>query len=126
MRGRVRAGDFGDTLMFDGSVSSDPDGTIVRFDWDFGDGTGLMMDAGPTPSHTFDALAGLLTVTLTVTDDDGVSVMCTTTADINLPPNCVMGLPSPPTANVGGADCVRRKRVDGSGRVDCQLRLGLR
>lgn len=56
---------------FDGRASSDPDGAIVRFDWDFGDGTGLA-DGGPTVAHVY-ATPGVRTVTLTVTDADGTS-----------------------------------------------------
>ena len=61
----------GQATSFDASASADPDGTIVRYDWDFGDGTGAP-DAGPTPSHAYGA-AGTRTVTLTVTDADGTS-----------------------------------------------------
>jgi len=53
------------TCSFDASGSYDPDGSVVGYDWDFGDGgTG----SGVTPSHTY-ALAGVYTVVLTVTDD---------------------------------------------------------
>ena len=53
------------TLDVDGSGSSDPDGTIVDYSWDFGEGT---MGSGVTASHTY-AQAGTYTVTLTVTDN---------------------------------------------------------
>ena len=54
---------------FDGSGSSDPDGTIASYAWDFGDGdTGT----GATPSHTY-ATAGTYTVKLTVTDNGGAT-----------------------------------------------------
>jgi len=58
----------GQATGFDATASSDPDGTIARYDWDFGDATGAA-DAGPTPSHTY-ASPGTRTVTLTVTDAD--------------------------------------------------------
>jgi len=52
---------------FDGSGSSDPDGTITDYDWTFGDGMGA---SGAMVSHTY-ANYGDFTVTLTVTDDGG-------------------------------------------------------
>jgi uncharacterized repeat protein (TIGR01451 family) len=72
------AGTVGEPVQFDGSGSFDPDGTIVAFDWDFGDGT---TGTGATPSHTF-AAAGIYTVSLTVTDDGGATDTATTTAEI--------------------------------------------
>jgi hypothetical protein len=57
------------TCSFDGSGSSDPDGSIASYDWSFGDsGT----SSGATATHTYDA-AGDYAVTLTVTDDQGAS-----------------------------------------------------
>ncbi|MFN8152256.1 MAG: PKD domain-containing protein [Solirubrobacterales bacterium] len=61
----------GSPVSFDASSSTDPDGTIARYDWDFGDGTTLA-DGGPTPSHTY-ATAGTYDVKLTVSDDAGCS-----------------------------------------------------
>ena len=55
------------TVEFDGSASSDPDGTIVSYDWDFGDG---VVAVGPTVTHTY-ATVGTFTARLTVTDNDG-------------------------------------------------------
>lgn len=52
---------------FDGSASGDPDGAVVSYEWDFGDGS---TGSGPMISHAF-AAAGSYTVTLTVTDDQG-------------------------------------------------------
>ena len=59
------------SVTFDGSGSSDPDGTVARYEWNFGDGTGAST-TGPMATHTY-ASAGTYTVTLTVTDDAGCS-----------------------------------------------------
>jgi len=56
-------------LLFDASASTD-DGTIVRYDWAFGDGKTA---TGRTAWHTY-YLAGTYQVTLTVTDDRGQSI----------------------------------------------------
>jgi PKD repeat protein len=60
---------IGGTASFDASNSNDPDGTIVSFEWDFGDGNS---GVGETPSHVY-ATHGVFTVTLTVTDDNGAT-----------------------------------------------------
>ncbi len=54
---------------FDGNASSDSDGNLVSYSWDFGDGNSA---SGSTSSHSF-ASAGDYTVSLTVTDNDGAS-----------------------------------------------------
>lgn len=54
-------------LSVDGTTSSDPDGTIAGYSWDFGDGT---TGTGVTASHRY-ATAGTYQVTLTVTDNRG-------------------------------------------------------
>lgn len=59
--------------LFDASASSDPDGTIVSFDWDFGDGT---LGSGQAVSHDYaptTAPGDVLQVVLTATDDDAES-----------------------------------------------------
>lgn len=70
----------GEPVTFDGSGSTD-DGTIVRYDWSFGDGA-VAMDAGPNPTHTYNA-EGTYNVVLTVTDDEDNSDAAATTATIS-------------------------------------------
>ncbi|NMP16914.1 family 16 glycosylhydrolase [Thalassotalea sp. Y01] len=53
------------SCTFDGSGSTDIDGSLTSWDWDFGDGN---IGSGENVSHTF-AQAGTYTVTLTVTDN---------------------------------------------------------
>ncbi|MFD1587793.1 PKD domain-containing protein [Halorientalis brevis] len=60
----------GDAIAFDGTNSSDPDGSIVSYEWNFSDGGKNL--TGPTVTHSFDA-AGTYEVNLTVTDDDNIT-----------------------------------------------------
>ena len=61
-------------ISFDASASYDPDGHIVSYEWDFGDGgTG----SGVNPSHTYTSKGEYL-VTLKVTDNDGLTDTATT------------------------------------------------
>jgi subtilisin family serine protease len=56
------------TASFNAGSSSDPDGSIVSYAWNFGDGT---TGSGVTTSRTY-ASAGTYNVTLTVTDNGGL------------------------------------------------------
>ncbi len=59
------------TYLFDATASYDPDGTIVKYQWDFGDG---FSSKSVTPRHKFET-PGDYEITLTLTDDaDIVSV----------------------------------------------------
>lgn len=61
----------GSDVAFDGGPSSDSDGKVVRYDWEFGDGSSAA-NAGPAPRHVYSG-PGTYQVTLTVTDDEGCS-----------------------------------------------------
>jgi PKD repeat protein len=62
------AGDEGTPFVFNASASSDPDGTIKVYDWNFEDGTKAK---GQIVTHKF-IKSGVFGVTLTVTDNDGL------------------------------------------------------
>jgi PKD repeat protein len=67
------------TVTFDGSASSDPDGTISSWSWSFGDGT---TSAAANPSHTYTSV-GTYSATLTVTDNRNVSASDTVSIAVN-------------------------------------------
>ncbi len=58
----------GETITFDASASNDPDGTIIRYDWNFGDET---TGEDVTTAHTYTS-SGNYTVILIVKDDQGL------------------------------------------------------
>ena len=79
----------GESVSFSAEASSDRDGEIVSYNWDFGDGdTGVGMNIEHTYYHS-----GQYNVTLTVTDNDGLSDSCSITVNI-VTPN------APPTAYI--------------------------
>lgn len=55
---------------FNGSTSSDPDGFIVRWEWNFDDGT-TAVSTTPSITHAYPPNSGSYIVTLTVTDNEG-------------------------------------------------------
>ncbi|MDD9941194.1 MAG: PKD domain-containing protein [Myxococcales bacterium] len=65
----------------DGSASSDPDGFIVDYDWDFGDGA---TGTGVNATHWW-APPGTYTATLSVTDNDGLRAADTATVVVTTP-----------------------------------------
>jgi len=62
-----------ETVIFDASESYDPDpnGTIVSYEWNFGDGSPIETLPTPLVEHVYSA-PGNYTVTLVVTDDEGL------------------------------------------------------
>jgi PKD repeat protein len=68
------------SISFDGSSSYDIDGTMTSYIWDFGDGA---TGNGINPIHIYN-ISGLYNITLTVTDNDGLTNSNKTTATIEL------------------------------------------
>jgi PKD repeat protein len=80
---------------FDGSGSSDPDGTIAAYKWDFGDG---VEGSGSHPTHSY-ARAGSYEVTLVVQDNEGETASATKTVDISdAPPSASFSVAASATA----------------------------
>jgi PKD repeat protein len=73
---------------FDASDSSDPEGAIASYEWDFGDGhTG----SGMAPSHSY-ANGGTYSVAVAVTDDGGASDTDVQTVAVSeVPPSMHVG-----------------------------------
>jgi chitodextrinase len=75
-----------ESMVFDASGSIDADGVIVSYVWDFGDGT---LGTGKSPTHVYQS-PGQYIVTLTVTDDTGLTssatMMVTVSAQTPSPP----------------------------------------
>jgi len=73
------------SVTFDGSKSTDPDGSLASWSWSFGDGT---LGTGQATTHLY-TTAGTFAVSLTVTDNGGASG--TSTASV-----VVAAAPAPP------------------------------
>ena len=75
----------------DGSASTDSDGTIASYSWNWGDGSAV--STGVTATHKY-AAAGPYTVTLTVTDNVGATGTTTQPVTVtNLPPAAAFAAP---------------------------------
>ena len=61
----------GERITFDGSSSYDPDGEIVKYEWDFGDGLTAIGESA-IHIHTYSS-AGSYTIKLSVADDKGAT-----------------------------------------------------
>lgn len=78
----------GEQVTFDASSSSDPDGTIVQYRWDFGnDGSIDRQTSGPTTTRQYSG-SGPHAVRVVVVDDAGATDAATTTVTVaaNQPP----------------------------------------
>jgi large repetitive protein len=114
----------GDILAFDGSKSSDPEGGVLRYLWDFGEGTKSEI-ANPTMSYR---KGGLYPVTLTVRDDSGMAQNAHTdriAVQIDQGPIATI-VPREVLACTNSEVDLRRVEIDRCGRRGQQLPLGFR
>ena len=107
----------GQSVSFNAAGSSDVDGTLTHFDWDLdGDGTfETSTGATPTTSSTY-ATAGLRTVRLRVTDNNGAAHETTETLRVNSQPSASFRIsPNPaPTGTTVTFDGSDSSDPDGS------------
>ena len=80
----------GDEVQFDGTGSADAFGEVVGYRWDFGDGETA---STAKAAHVYKN-GGTYVVTLTVTDDGGLTAQATLTMNVK-----------PGTSNCGGGTC---------------------
>lgn len=91
-------GDTNTTFVFNGSASSDPDGQIASYSWDFGDQSAKA--SGSTTTHTY-TTNGTYTAVLTVKDNKGASDTESATVRVsapNQPPTAIL------SASAGGSE----------------------
>ena len=93
-------------VAFDGSTSSDADGSIASYAWTFGDGGNA---TGPTANHTYTA-AGSYSAKLTVTDNQGATG--TTTIAITVNPGATRSGCTVEPERVGGIQPARHAQLD--------------
>ncbi len=96
---------------FDAAGSTDPDGTLTAYAWDFGDGSAT--GTGRTAQHTY-AAAGDYPVTLTVTDDAGGTATTSHTVTVTKP----VHVNQAPTAGFTATPAGLAVALDGSSSTD--------
>lgn len=89
----------GQEITFSASSSFDPDGTIVKYEWDLGDGN---IAEGQIVTYAYNA-QGTYTITLTVTDNQGFTSSAQKTLSVTAPnqPPVASFTYSPENPNVG-------------------------
>ena len=101
------------SVNFNGTTSFDPDGTIVGYAWDYGDGS---TGSGTTPSHSY-SIAGIYIVKLNVTDNSGSTQVSTQTVTITDRPPTISLTQSSTTAAPGQAVIITISASDPDGTI---------
>ncbi|MCU1510024.1 MAG: cell surface protein [Glaciihabitans sp.] len=99
----------GASVAFDASGSTDSDGTISSYAWDFGDSSS---GTGKTPSHAY-TVSGDYTAVLTVTDDQNATATVSHVVSVTVPP-----ANTPPTAAFTSVATAGSVAFDASGSTD--------
>jgi hypothetical protein len=83
-----------DPVTFDASASYDPDGSIVSYKWNFGDGN-ITTVTNPIITHVYSTAGSTVnyTVTLTVTDNEGSTGFATKIVPVTNPSILYVSLP---------------------------------
>jgi hypothetical protein len=100
-------------VSFNGTTSYDPDGTVVGYSWDFGDGS---TGSGATTSHSY-SIAGTYGVKLNVTDNSGSTGVATQTITITDRPPIVAPTLSSPTLTPGQTVIITINTSDPDGTI---------
>ncbi len=95
------------TVTFDGSASSDADGTLVAWSWAFGDG---QFSVGARTAHMYSGPA-TYTASLTVTDNGGASNTTTTTVAVT---GATPQAPAALTADASGRKSIALRWTNGT------------
>ena len=91
------------TVVFDATASSDPNGSIVSYEWDYDDGP--IFGSGAVTNHEY-TIPGSYTVTLTVTDNEGATATTTTPV--------IVGVVAPIDVRVGASSDDAEESTSGS------------
>jgi len=123
-------GIVGEMMAFNGSSSSDSDGSIVEYQWNFGDSI-VSTESGSSVTHIY-STAGTFTLSLVVKDDDGASSSAATTTVVISEPPQVSSVNTEPITNATSVVGYTEVTVDqlvqifinrGSSKVDWARRI---
>jgi len=101
------------SVNFDGTTSYDPDGTVVGYSWDFGDGS---TGSGATPTHSY-SITGTYSVKLNVTDNSGSTKVSTQTVTITDRPPTIALTQSATAATSGQSIVITISASDPDGTI---------
>lgn len=111
----------GEEVVFTGSSSTDPDGTVEEYSFEFGDGTSTGWTAQANVSHSY-SREGQYTASLTVRDDDGAESqprsLVVTVRHVNEPPTATILSIAPNPAREGESITLMGTGDDPDGTVE--------